>query len=210
MPKNPVSKAQQHFLFSPKTKVIDQSTIYLTNQDGIDSLENYIDLLEYFRSKEEGDEVTIVISGLGGDLNTSIALSNVIAESKAIVIADVLGTVASGHAMVTLACDAIITHSGSNVMLHTFSGGAYGKGLDGASSLTSTNAQLREVLLDYVQGFMTEDEIDSMLEKNRDLFFTGDDLRQRILNLYKYRQDAGLNKGGMVFQFEEETSIDNE
>ena len=209
MPKKS-DKAQQHFLFSPKTKVIDQSTIYLTNQDGIDSLENYIDLLEYFRSKEEGDEVTLVMSGPGGSLNTSIALMNVIAESKAIVIADVLGSVSSGHSMITLACDAIVTHSGSNIMLHTFSGGAYGKGMDGAASLQSANEQMREVFLDYIQGFMSPDEIDSMLEKNRDLFFTGDDLRQRILNLYKYRQDAGLNKGGMVFQFEEETSIDNE
>ena len=204
------TKTTQHFLFAPKTKTIDQSTVYLTNQDGIDSLENYIDLVEYFRSKEEGDEVTLVLSGPGGSMNTSIALMNVISESKAVVIADILGSVSSGHSMIALACDVITVHSGSSIMLHTFSGGAYGKGMDSANSISSSNAQMREVFLDYVQGFLSEKEIESMLEINRDLFYTGEDLRNRILELYKFRQNLGINKPNVVMQFDEESSVDKD
>ena len=194
------------FVFAPKTKIIDQSTIYLTNQEGIDSIEQYIDMIQYLREKEQGDEVTIVLSGPGGSLNTAIALMNEIAESKAIVIADIVGSVASGHSMIALACDAVITHPGSSVMLHTFSGGGYGKGKDGEIHLQHTNKQMEEVFLSHIQGFMTAQEIDDMLEVNRDLYFTGEDLRNRIKNLYKFRQETGTNKDGLVLYEEENAS----
>ena len=193
---------QEHYVFYPKSKVIDQSTIYLTNQEGIESIENYVDLLEYFKSKEEGDEITLVISGPGGSFNTSIAIMTAIAESKAIVVADVLGSVSSGHSMITLACDAIIPHAGSSIMLHTFSGGAYGKGRDPQNSLEDANVQMREVFDEHILGFMSKEEIDSMLEVNRDIFFSGENLRNRIKSLYKYRQDNNLNKSNFVIELE--------
>lgn len=201
------NKRQQEpsFVFAPKTKIIDQSTIYLTNQEGIDSIEQYIDMIQYLREKEQGDEITIVLSGPGGSLNTAIVLMNEIAESKAIVIADIVGSVASGHSMISLACDAVVTHPGSSVMLHTFSGGGYGKGRDGEIHLQHTNKQMEEVFLTHIQGFMTAEEIADMLEVNRDLYFTGDDLRNRIKGLYKFRQETGINKEGLIL-FEEENA----
>jgi ATP-dependent protease ClpP protease subunit len=200
-------KTNPHFQFSPKTKIVDQSTIYLMNQEGIDSIEHYIEIFEYLRSKEIGDEIRLVLSGPGGHLNTAIAFMNEIANSPAIVVAEILGSVASGHSMIALACDAIITHPGSSVMLHTFTGGNYGKGRDAEVSSQHTNKQMEEVFLEHIQGFMTETEIQDMLEINRDLYFTGQELRDRILKLYKFRNDNGMNKQGLVI---EENNIDEQ
>ena len=48
---------------------------------------------------------------------------------------------------------------------------------------------MEEVFLEHIQGFLTETEIQDMLEINRDLYFTGQELRDRILKLYKFRND---------------------
>lgn len=204
LPKHPA------FQFSPKVETIDKSTIFLTNQEGIESVENYLEIIEYLREKKEGDEITLSLSGPGGQLNTAIVLMNEIAECKAVIIADILGGVASGHSMIALACDVIVTHPGSSVMLHTFSGGNYGKGRDAEVASYHTNKQMEEVFTEHIQGFLSKDEISNMLEVNRDLYFTGEDLRNRIVDLYQFRTDNGLNKPNVVIQFPEETLVDTD
>lgn len=193
-----------HYEISLNPVVRDESTIYLCNSEGIDSPEHYIGLIDYLSKKTEDDFLNLVLVGPGGSLTTTIALISAVTASKAVVQADIIGDVSSGHAMLALACDTFKLYPGTSVMLHTFTGGTYGKGRDSIESIKYTELQLREILEANVLGFMTQEEIDNMLEQNRDKFFIGEDLQNRITNLLITRKNQGKLKPGVVVEVPEE------
>lgn len=145
-------------------------TFYLSQYVSND-IRHYVELLEVLNSAVDGDTVTIMINGYGGDLYTSMQIMGAIRSSLAIVTTIVTGNANSGHAMIWLSGDILDYQLGAAVMFHTLSGGTYGKGYDAPNGGTVNNLQVRIALEEYGAGFFSESDINIMTQYNKDLWF---------------------------------------
>lgn len=163
-----------------------------------DQVLRLINLLEV---AEESDTIYITIAGPGGRVEIGQALVEAIRRSKAVVVGRLRGlSCASMHSVILLACDYIDLSSGTRMMLHTYSGGAYGTGggniLRDAESLEIACKELQDSL---VEGFLTEEELAKINSSNHDLYFTGTDLVKRVRNMYCLRSNKGRIKEGLDY-----------
>lgn len=101
------------------------TTAFLTTDIGMPC--EYDELIFMLDQAEEQDKFIIKIATQGGVLDSAIALSNAIKQSKAHVVAELTATVASAGTMVALACDEVVAHPHLAFMCHTYSGVSAGK-----------------------------------------------------------------------------------
>lgn len=155
--------------YSPR--ISKDHTFYLNDTVVGDTL-TYIPLLEVLRTANIGDTVTIYINGYGGSLYTSTQIMNAIAKSPAIVTTVACANINSGHAMIWMSGDILEYEAGVKIMFHTFTGGGWGKGHDGASSLQSTLYQMKTLFKEFGTGFFSDEMLEYIFSKNTDIWFT--------------------------------------
>lgn len=150
---------------------------------------NYRDLVQFMENAGENDTFHLYLDGPGGYLSTCVNLIHTIGNTKAKVIGYLKGEVNSAHSNIFMACHEHVVYPYSLMMVHTFSGGTYGKGHDITRSAEAYNALTRTSYTDLYAGFLSEKEIEDVLENNKDLYFIGEDIADRLENTYKVRQE---------------------
>lgn len=150
---------------------------YLSGE--IESSENYIEWFDTIRHASEMDAVKIYINSPGGDLFTAIQFMRVLAETDATVIASVEGACMSAATMIFLCAEQFEVTPHSMFMFHNYSGGTFGKGGEMIDQLQHERTWSAKLLREVYEGFLTEDEITSMLD-NRDLWMDGTDVVKRL------------------------------
>lgn len=179
--------------------------------ESIGPLSGYLEMLNYLRNEASSeDSVTIEISNGGGSLFTGIELFYAIRQCTAIVTTRPIGEVASAAALITLAGDVVITPPGNNLMLHAYSSWHGGPGHSPVDSHKALDKTFREFMSANLLGFVSEAELDNMLTNNRDVYYSGDELQDRLINLYKYRLDNGIQKAGIDLSSIINSDIDKE
>lgn len=169
----------------------------------IGTVDKYVEMLQYLKTEASPeDSVTIEISSGGGSLFTGIELFYAIRNCPAIVTTRIIGEVASAASIITLAGDVIIAEPGSSLMMHTYSSWHGGVGKSPVDSHANLDKSVREFLHANLTGFMSVDEMDNMMEINRDTYFSGMELNTRLLNMYKHRQQVGAQKEGLTLEFD--------
>lgn len=170
--------------------------------EGIGGLGSYLGMLDYLKNEASPEDyVTIEIANGGGSLFTGIELFYAIRNCPAIVTTKVIGEVASAATIIALAGDIINVPLGSSLMMHTYSSWHGGVGNSPVDSHSNLDKSVREFLHANILGFMSIEEMDRMMEVNRDIYFSGEELQKRLRNMYKHRQDTGGSKHGLEIDF---------
>lgn len=169
----------------------------------IDDFEEEIMALE---EASENDVVFMQLSSPGGSLETCDFICRRMEECRAPIIVEIGLTCASAASAMCLHADDWIIHDSSTMMIHACSySPGYGKEVDIRRSAENTARINKEWVIRVYQGFLTEDELDMVLD-GKDLYFYADDLRERLPKYKSYRNSL---KSGIPDDVEfEEISLD--
>lgn len=146
----------------------------------IGDAEQYTDWLDTIRNCSEQDVVKIHINSPGGQLLTTIQIIRALQETAATVICSVEGQCMSAATLIFLHADLVEVSEHSMFMFHNYSGGTFGKGGEMMDQLKYEAAWSEKMFRDIYEDFLTEEEIQSMLN-NRDIWMTGEEVTERMI-----------------------------
>ena len=169
-------KVHQNGYF-PTKALANVHEFYLTGQ--IDSAETYVEWFDAIRHATENDIVKIYINSIGGDLFTAIQFMRVLSDTAATVICSVEGACMSAATVIFMCADSFEVTPHSVFMFHNYSGGTIGKGGEMMDQLQHERKWSERLLNEIYKDFLTEEEIDSMLN-NRDLWMDGEEVVKRM------------------------------
>lgn len=169
------------------TRVVPKtlSDIYLSGSIG--APEQYIEELQTLREAQEPDEVKIYINCGGGRIDTAIQLVNGIRNCKGKVTAVIEGVCHSAATYIFLACDEWEVNMGVLMLIHNYSGGAYGKGADVLDNVVANDRWVKNIMALAYEGFLTEEEL-GMVNMNQDIWLETDDILLRLKSVIALRE----------------------
>lgn len=165
-------------LFQPKDVYHHKPTSLLSSyylSGTIGPPEDYIDWFESIRDANENETIIFHINSTGGDLFTAVQFIRIMQECRAYIIASVEGACMSAATMIFLQAHEFIISSHSSFMFHNYSGGTIGKGGEMADQIIFEKHWSEEMMKDIYKDFLTEKEIDSMLN-GKDIWMTSDEV----------------------------------
>lgn len=155
----------------------NHTTAYLTNT--IEEPSEYNELCFRLKSASPAEIFTLVINTPGGILDSALMLVDAIKTSKAKVIAQISGTVASAGTIITLACDDVEVAPHTAFMIHNYSGGLVGKGHELKAHQEFVDANLNNSFTDLYKGFLTPSEIKKVID-GKDYWMNCDEVLERL------------------------------
>lgn len=171
---NPGIKQDERFSSKPAVNVHE---FYLSGD--IESSDEYISWFDIIRHASNTDIVKIYINSYGGDLFTAIQFMRVLNETEATVVISVEGACMSAATMIFMCGHSFEVSEHSMFMFHNYSGGVVGKGGEMLDQLQHERVWSEKLLRSVYDGFLTEDEIKSMLN-NKDLWMDGNEVVKRL------------------------------
>ena len=167
------------------TKVIAREfTFYLSGE--VCEPEEYAEWFDTIRNAGPNDEVVIHINSMGGNLDTAVQFIRVLNETEAHVTTSVEGSCMSAATMIFLQGQTMQITPFSLFMFHNYSGGAFGKGGEMYDNIMFERQWSKEFLHEIYRDFLTNQEIDSMLE-NKDIWMGHKEVEDRCRKLMEKR-----------------------
>lgn len=149
----------------------------------------YRNLVEFLATAGQDDLFELILNGPGGHLTTCVQLIHAIANTEAKVVGHLVGDIASAHSNIFMACHEHVVYPYSCMMVHTFSGGNYGKGEDLVRCAEAWAAQTKALYTDLFAEFLSEEELYMVLHGNNDRYFIGQDIVDRLQKVYAKRNE---------------------
>lgn len=153
------------------------TTAYLTDQ--IAEPSDYNELCFKLKSASPAEVFTLIINTPGGIIDSALMIIDAIKNSKAKVIAQISGTVASAGTIITLACDEVVVADHTTFMIHNYSGGMVGKGHEMKAHQEFVDKNLNESFKIFYKGFLNDAEIDSVID-GKDLWMNKAEVEARL------------------------------
>jgi ATP-dependent protease ClpP protease subunit len=154
---------------------------YLSGEVG--DAQEYIDWFDTIRNANAADTIKIYINSPGGDLYTTLQFLRVMGECEGTIITSVEGACMSAATMIFLHGHQHEVTPHSLFMFHNYSAGVFGKGGEMFDQLTFEREWSKNFMTEVYEGFLTQDEIQSMLN-NRDIWMTSEEVTKRLEKLY--------------------------
>lgn len=146
----------------------NHTTVYLT--DSIAEPNYYNELCYKLKSASQAEVFTLVLNTPGGYIDAAVMIVDAIKSSKAKVIAQISGTVASAGTIITLACDEVQVAEHTAFMIHNYSSsGGHGKGHELKAMQEFVDRNLNASFKIFYKDFLTEDEMEDVID-GRDLW----------------------------------------
>lgn len=161
-------------------------TVYMDKE--INRPHMYRNLSEFLRSAEPTDVFNLMLNGPGGSMDTCAQIIHLLAGTQAQTVGYLIGEINSAHSNIFMACDQHVIYPYSMMMIHTFSGGFGGKGKDSLRASKCYNSLVNIMYNDLYKGFLSEEELETVLEGNSDLYFFGEEVADRMGVVYEDRQ----------------------
>lgn len=139
----------------------------------------YRSLLQYMLDMQEHDSLRIWINTPGGNLASTLAIISGMQNTQGNVTCIINGSAYSAGSMIALCSPTLIVGDYADMMLHTASYGAGGKSSDITSKVRHSDTQLKRIMQDCYQGFLTPEELDLMLQ-GKDYWFDTDEICARL------------------------------
>lgn len=146
----------------------------------IDQVHNYTDLLNILFSAETGDKVFLKINSVGGYLDTGLEIQDAIKSSHATVIGILSANASSAASGILLACDGYIIKDGAYMLVHGPTTGSIGPVRDIEDETGFLRKQAVYWISTTYKNFLTEEEMEDVLENKRQMYLTAEDIRQRL------------------------------
>jgi ATP-dependent protease ClpP protease subunit len=159
--------------------VIETTNEYIINiDDDVKSPNNYRHIIHALRSAKEEDKIRLIINTCGGYIDTAIQLIEYIWKCKATVIAEIYQASSAGS-LISLACDEIQVSTFGYMMIHSISGGDYGKIHERKASVEFTDKWCNKICGDMYKGFLTVEELNHVLN-GKDYYFHKAEIDKRL------------------------------
>lgn len=163
----------------------EERNIKIYIRDTVDEPYNYNEMCYLLAVARKGTTVELFLNTPGGIIDTAFMLADAIKDSKAKVIGHLAGTVASAGTILAMVCDEITVAPHLSFMIHNYSGGMQGKGNELKARQQFVDAQLNEAFKTFYSGFLTEDEMERVIE-GTDLWMGTDEVTERWGNRISY------------------------
>lgn len=147
--------------------------------DDVGEPKQYTKWFDTLQSATEADLVIIHINCYGGIIDSAVQLVTQIKTCEAQVVCQIESACCSAATMIALACDGLICYPHSYMMIHTASGGTFGKQSDIKKQEEFFNDWLERFFDDIYKDFLTKKEIESVLD-GKDLWLNSEDVMERF------------------------------
>lgn len=151
--------------------------------------EHYVQWFEIMRNAKENDLVYIHINSPGGNLWTTLQMIRAMGECAGTLVVSVEGMCLSAATMIFLNAPKTEISAHSMFMIHNYSGMVMGKGGEIADQVKATTEWSAALMNDIYRDFLTKEEIDSVLNSNKDLWLTGQEVITRMQKKYALRRE---------------------
>lgn len=192
------------------TRAVKQHEHYYTFDGYIETFEQYNDLIELLLTVPEGDIVRLYISSGGGRLDIAdMIVSRIIeAQQRGVQVVAELGfTVASAATFIALHCDDLDLSPNTQFTIHPWSSGKpWGFATTQLNDALYDKKQSDRFMRDVYSGFLTEEELDSVLTYPRDIHYDAEEVLERWDNLQQYREKQYLD---MIEEIKKQQEIES-
>lgn len=151
---------------------------YLINE--IEDIEDYIDFLRALSECHPTDTVDIHINCFGGAMYAGYHIFDALCDCPATINMHIDGFCCSAASTIMMAGDNFDFAPHSCVMVHSMSAMFHGKWHEITARLKFDQKWFEETAREIYAGFMTDEEIDAMIE-GKDFWFTAKEAHERIL-----------------------------
>lgn len=161
-------------------------SVYITKAIGAPS--RYTQLFELLKNASSNDQIHFFLSTPGGRIDTTAQLLALMEATEAETTAHVMSAVASAGTLIALACDNLSVAPFGFMMLHNASGGSgYDKINLAVQSVQNSQIWCENIMRNVYKNFLTEKELDSLLE-NKDYYFNQMEILDRWENVLAARE----------------------
>jgi ATP-dependent protease ClpP protease subunit len=145
----------------------------------------FINAISAMEAAEEGDEVMVNLSSLGGDIDATDTFLQAMAECRGDVVVRATGGCHSAASIILLNAPAFTLSERFNCLIHCGSIGNGGTLAEYHSASKFHLKHMEKILQDTYEGFLTEQEIEELIE-GRDFWIDAEEfmLRHEQRNLY--------------------------
>lgn len=162
--------------------------------------------IEALQVATENTPVDITVNTDGGSLATGIEMVNEIINCKAKVTGILRSSCHSCGSIIFLACDEHEVGLSSEMLLHSGSGGAGGTPSQTVQRAESYKRQVRSLFETVYKGFLSQEEIDLMIEHDKEFIFCSDEIKERLQRMYTYRSQQHSSAMEEMFTLQNEQS----
>lgn len=160
-------------------QVIPVSLYHFYIIEEIGEPDSFLDLINTLKTAEEHDTVFIYLNTPGGSLQTTVQVISAIRQSRATVVTCLEGEVCSAGTLIFLSGHKHIVNANCTFMIHNYSQWLGGKGNEVALRVKYSEHYFKKLALDLYNGFLTESEIESVIE-GKDYWMESDEVIRRL------------------------------
>lgn len=160
--------------------------IYITGH--LERWDDHIHNIELIRAASPYDKIRLIINSGGGRTDIMASYIQALSESQAHTIGHAEGEACSAASSIWLSCKEISFAKNTMIMIHNYSAGAFGKGHELKSQILAYNDLFVDIAKDTYGGFLTQEEIQEMLDGKDFWFYKAEDITERLNNLREHNQ----------------------
>lgn len=161
--------------------------VYITKP--ITAPHHYLELYELLRTVTEDEDVHFYFNTPGGRVDTVCQIAELMERCRATLHGHLMGQVASGGSVLAMYVDNLSASPHSYLMIHNFSGGAYGKGDDLVFAAQNSADWVYDLYRDCYHIFLSDDEIENKVIKNQDIYLKPTEILERWELVLAYREE---------------------
>lgn len=151
----------------------------------------YRHVINVLEGASEDDIIEFRLNTIGGQLFAALPMYNGILNTEAKTRAIIDGPVISAGTFLALACDSVIVMKNTTMMCHAATWGAWGDMKTVRDQVDFQFKYTSKLNQDIYEGFLTEEEIDKMVEHSKEYWMQDDEIIQRLKNRQEYMKAKG-------------------
>ena len=167
-----------------RARAITDSDIYISGE--ILAPEEYIEEFQTLLEAGEGDHINLYINSPGGRIDTAVQFLSRMKSTKATITGHIEGLCQSAGTYLFLAADQWVVNDNCLMLIHNYSGGAYGKGSEVLLNVKANDTWVRDLMADIYEGFLSEEEL-AEVNKNQDIWLTSKKILSRLDGVVEMR-----------------------
>lgn len=167
---------QEHVKIIQSQSTASHYRVFLDS--GIEEPSKYRDLIQILISASPSDLVEFVVSCDGGNLDTTIDITNALRATEASTRAVITSKAHSGASMISLACDEVIAMPHSAMLIHQPRGGILGRHCEIIQQGRFEDDWIGKFYFDIYADFFTKEEIQSILD-GKDVWLGHEQINER-------------------------------
>lgn len=158
----------------------------------------YRSVINTLERATENDIVEFRLNTPGGNVYTALAVYNAISNCPAHTRAIVDGSVASAGTFIVLACDEVVIMKNTSMMCHGASWGTWGDMKTVRNATSFAFEEMTKLVNDIYEGFLTQEEIDRMVEHSLEYWMHDDEIIERLKQRQAYMKEKEESKEDSV------------